>query len=83
MVRMLTLAALAAAGLAVPAAAADAGAAGGRAGVRIKTAGGEATVLFDLAGEPGGHIKLPGPQKVDQELTRKVRPQSGLGADKP
>ena len=59
------------------------GGAAGRAGVKIKTPAGEAIILFDTAGEPGGHITLPGPQKTDQELTRKVQPQSGLGNAKP
>ena len=67
-----------------PGAAAAGGAAtGARAGVKIKLAAGEATILFDVTGEPGGHITLPGERKVDQELTRKVQPQAGLGAEKP
>jgi heparin/heparan-sulfate lyase len=55
----------------------------GRAGVRIKTERGEAQVIFDAAGDPGGHITLTGQQKVDQELTRQLQPQVGLAAGTP
>ncbi len=53
---------------------------GDHAGVRFRY--GEKTweVLFGIAGEPSGRIKLTvgGEVRVDQELTRQVQPQSGL-----
>jgi heparin/heparan-sulfate lyase len=51
-------------------------------GVRIKTAGGEASVTFNVSGPAGGHIVLKGAQKIDRDLTREIQPQAGLGGDK-
>jgi hypothetical protein len=54
----------------------------GRAGVRIKTAHGETSVTFNVVGPAGGHIALTGAQKIDQDLSREIQPQSGLGSSK-